>query len=509
MRMMRFKPLAGLMLAATLAGAPLAAAFAQDAAPAAAPAEAMAPAAEAAPVAAAPEPAPAAEAPAPTPDKGDTTWMLVSTVLVLIMIIPGLALFYGGLVRTKNMLSMLMQVSAVTVIGMIAWVLYGYSFAFTDGGGLDSFVGGTARFLLKDVTPASNLGTFSTGVVIPEYVFIAFQMTFACITAALVLGGVAERMKFVAVCVFAVLWPLLVYYPMAHMVWWWAGPDTVAANPTAPIQSGLIWAFGALDFAGGTVVHINAGIAALVGAIILGKRKGYRTEAMPPHSMVMTLIGTGLLWFGWFGFNAGSNLEANGYAALAMVNTFICTAAAGFSWTVVDMIIHKKASMLGMASGIVAGLVAVTPAAGFAGPIGALVLGLIVSPICVIAVTTVKSALKYDDSLDAFGIHGVGGIIGAIATGILVNPALGGAGIVDYTTCAADGDISTCDNAVYSFGTQVMAQLKGVGVTILWSAIGSLIVFMIIKLIFGMRVSEEIEEEGLDIAEHGERAYHY
>ena len=509
MRMMRFKPLAGLMLAATLAGAPLAAAFAQDAAPAAAPAEAMAPAAEAAPVAAAPEPAPAAEAPAPTPDKGDTTWMLVSTVLVLIMIIPGLALFYGGLVRTKNMLSMLMQVSAVTVIGMIAWVLYGYSFAFTDGGGLDSFVGGTARFLLKDVTPASNLGTFSTGVVIPEYVFIAFQMTFACITAALVLGGVAERMKFVAVCVFAVLWPLLVYYPMAHMVWWWAGPDTVAANPTAPIQAGLIWTFGALDFAGGTVVHINAGIAALVGAIILGKRKGYRTEAMPPHSMVMTLIGTGLLWFGWFGFNAGSNLEANGYAALAMVNTFICTAAAGFSWTVVDMIIHKKASMLGMASGIVAGLVAVTPAAGFAGPIGALALGLVVSPICVIAVTTVKTALKYDDSLDAFGIHGVGGIIGAIGTGILVNPALGGAGIVDYTTCAADGDISTCDNAVYSFGTQLMAQLKGVGVTILWSAIGSLIVFMIIKLIFGMRVSDEIEEEGLDIAEHGERAYHY
>ena len=274
MRMMRFKPLAGLMLAATLAGAPLAAAFAQDAAPAAAPAAAMAPAAEAAPAAAAPEPAPAAEAPAPTPDKGDTTWMLVSTVLVLIMIIPGLALFYGGLVRTKNMLSMLMQVSAVTVIGMIAWALYGYSFAFTDGGGLDSFVGGTARFLLKDVTPASTLGTFSTGVVIPEYVFIAFQMTFACITAALVLGGVAERMKFIAVCAFAVLWPLLVYYPMAHMVWWWAGPDSVAANPTAPIQSGLIWAFGALDFAGGTVVHINAGIAALVGVMIFGERNG-------------------------------------------------------------------------------------------------------------------------------------------------------------------------------------------------------------------------------------------
>jgi Amt family ammonium transporter len=469
----------------------------------------MAPAAEAAPVAAAPEAAPAAEAPAPTPDKGDTTWMLISTVLVLIMIIPGLALFYGGLVRTKNMLSMLMQVSAVTVIGMIAWVLYGYSLAFTDGGGLDKFVGGASRLLLAGVTPASNVATFSTGVVIPELVFITFQMTFACITAALVLGGVAERMKFVAVCVFAVLWPILVYYPIAHMVWWWAGPDTVAANPTAPIQAGLIWSFGALDFAGGTVVHINAGIAALVGALVLGKRKGYRTEAMPPHSMVMTLIGTGLLWFGWFGFNAGSNLEANGYAALAMMNTFIATAAAGFSWTVVDMIVHKKASMLGMASGIVAGLVAVTPAAGFAGPIGALVLGLVVSPVCIFACTVVKNALKYDDSLDAFGIHGIGGMIGAIGTGILVNPALGGAGIVDYTTCAKDGDISTCDSAVYSFGTQVMAQIKGVGVTIVWSLVGSLIVFMIIKLVFGMRVSEEIEEEGLDIAEHGERAYHY
>jgi Amt family ammonium transporter len=425
------------------------------------------------------------------------------------MIIPGLALFYGGLVRTKNMLSMLMQVSVVTVIGMIAWVLWGYSLAFTDGGAYDSFVGGASRFLLNGVTPASNVATFSTGVVIPELVFICFQMTFACITAALVLGGVAERMKFLAVCVFSVLWPILVYYPMAHMVWWWSGPDVVALHPADKIQSGLIWGFGAIDFAGGTVVHINAGIAALVGALVLGPRKGYRTEAMPPHSMVMTLIGTGLLWFGWFGFNAGSNLEANGYAALAMMNTFIATAAAGFSWTVVDMVVHKKASMLGMASGIVAGLVAVTPAAGFAGPIGALVLGLVVSPVCIFACTVVKNALKYDDSLDAFGIHGIGGMIGAIGTGILVNPALGGAGIVDYTTCAKDGDISTCDNAVYSFSTQVMSQLKGVGVTIVWSLVGSLIVFMLIKLIFGMRVSEETEEEGLDISEHGERAYHY
>jgi len=510
--------LAGLALAALIAGAPMAApALAQEApAPAAAaPAEAapaLAPEAaaatpEAAPVAAA-EAAPAAEAPAPVPDKGDTTWMLLSTLLVLLMILPGLALFYGGLVREKNMLSMLMQVSTVTVIGMIAWALWGYSLAFTDGGGLDKFVGGFGRLFLKDVTPASTVATFSTGVVIPEMAFIAFQMTFACITAALVLGGVAERMKFAAVVVFAVLWPILSYYPMAHMVWWWAGPDAVAANPTAPIQSGLLWGLGAIDFAGGTVVHINAGVAALVGALILGARKGYRSEPMPPHSLTLTLVGAGLLWVGWFGFNAGSNLEANGYAALAMLNTFLATAAAGFSWTVTEWITRKKASMLGMASGLVAGLVAVTPAAGFAGPVGSLVLGLIVSPICVIFCSVVKNALKYDDSLDAFGIHAIGGIVGALATGILVDPALGGAGIVDYTTCAADGDISTCDAATYVMATQFMAQLKAVIVAVGWSAVASAIVFFIIKFTIGLRVSADTEEEGLDIVEHGERAYH-
>jgi len=511
--------LAGLMLAVAVAGAPLAStAFAQEAAaPAAAPAAAApeaapaaAPAAEAAaPAAAAPaEAAPAAEAPAPTPDKGDVSWMLVSTILVLLMIVPGLALFYGGLVRQKNMLSMLMQVSTVTVVGMIAWVLYGYSLAFTDGGGLDKFVGGAGRLFLKDVTPASNVATFSTGVVIPELAFIAFQMTFACITAALVLGGVAERMKFAAVLVFAVLWPLLSYYPMAHMVWWWAGPDAVAAAPTDPIQSGLLWGFGALDFAGGTVVHINAGVAALVGALILGARKGYRTEPMPPHSLTLTLVGAGLLWVGWFGFNAGSNLEANGYAALAVVNTLIATAAAGFSWTMTEWITRKKASMLGLASGLIAGLVAVTPAAGFAGPVGALILGLIVSPICVVFCSTIKNALKYDDSLDAFGIHAVGGIIGALATGLLVNPEWGGAGVVDYTTCAADGDISTCDTAAYVMGTQFMAQVKAVLVAISWSAVASAIVFFIIKFTVGLRVAAETEEEGIDIVEHGERAYH-
>jgi Amt family ammonium transporter len=508
------------MLVAAIVGAPLAtSAMAQDAAapapaaaPAAAPAEAApAPAPEAAPAApaAAAVAAPAAPAAAPVPDKGDTGWMLISTVLVLLMIVPGLALFYGGLVRQKNMLSMLMQVSTVAAIGMIAWIFWGYSLAFTDGGGMDKFVGGFSRLFLKGVTPSSVVATFSTGVMIPELVFIGFQMTFACITAALVLGGVAERMKFAAVVLFAILWPLLSYYPIAHMVWWWPGPDAIANAPKDPIRAGLTWGFGAIDFAGGTVVHINAGIAALVGALILGPRKGYKSEAMPPHSLTLTLVGAGLLWVGWFGFNAGSNLESNGYAALALINTLVATAAAGLSWVAVEWITRKKASMLGLASGLVAGLVAVTPAAGFAGPMGSIVLGLVVSPVCVFFCSVVKNALKYDDSLDAFGIHAIGGIIGAVATGLLVNPAWGGAGIVDYTTCLADGDISTCDTAVYVMGTQVLAQIKGVLVTICWSAVASSIVFFLIKFTVGLRVSPEAEEEGLDIVEHGERAYHY
>lgn len=517
MKLIGLKGFAGVALAAGMAFAPLAPALAQEAAPApAAAAEAAAPAASTAPEAAAPSAAvsapvaavEAAPAAAPTPDKGDVSWMLVSSLLVLLMIIPGLALFYGGLVRQKNMLSMLMQVSTVAVIGMIAWVLWGYSLAFTDGGGLDKFVGGFSRLFLAGVTPASNVATFSTGVVIPELAFIAFQMTFAAITAALVLGGVAERMKFAAVVVFAVLWPLLSYYPLAHMVWWWPGPDAIANAPTDPVRAGLIWGFGAIDFAGGTVVHINAGIAALVGCLILGPRKGYQQEAMPPHSLTLTAVGAGLLWVGWFGFNAGSNLEANGYAALAMMNTFIATAGAGLSWVITEWVTRKKASMLGLASGLVAGLVAVTPAAGFAGPVGALILGLIVSPICVIFCSIIKNALKYDDSLDAFGIHGIGGIIGALGTGLLVNPAWGGAGIVDYTTCAADGDISTCDTAAYSMATQFLAQFKGVLVAVGWSAVASLIVFLIIKYAIGLRVAADTEEEGLDIVEHGERAYH-
>ena len=510
MSWLKSRGLAGLLLAATLAGAPLTApAFAQDAAPAA-PAVAVA---EAAPVlavpaeTAVPAPEPAAVA-APIPDKGDTTWMLVSTVLVLLMIVPGLALFYGGLVRQKNMLSMLMQVGVVTVVGMIAWLFWGYSLSFSDGGGLDKFIGGGGRLFLQDVTPASTVATFSTGVVIPELVFMAFQMTFACITAALVLGGVAERMKFAAVVIFAILWPLLSYYPLAHMVWWWAGPDAVAAAPKDPIQAGLIWGFGALDFAGGTVVHINAGIAALMGALILGPRKGFGTEPMPPHSLTLTMTGAGLLWVGWFGFNAGSNLEANGYAALAMVNTLVATAAAGISWVATEWVTRKRASALGLASGLVAGLVAITPAAGFAGPVGAVILGLVVSPVCVFFCSKIKTALKYDDSLDAFGIHAIGGIVGAIATGLLVNPAWGGAGVVDYTTCGLDGDVSTCDTAAYVLSTQVMAQVKAVLVAVIWSAVASSIVFFVIKYTVGLRSSVESEEEGLDISEFGERAYH-
>ncbi len=524
MKSFGFHRLAGFALAAMIAGAPLAsmaqpAAAPAEAAPAAAPAapattpEAAAPAA--APDAAAPataEAAPAAPtaeiaAPEQTVDKGDTAWMLVSTVLVLFMIVPGLALFYGGLVRQKNMLSVLMQVSTVTVIGMLAWAFWGYSLSFTDGGGHDLWVGGFSRLFLAGMTTSSNVATFSTGVYIPELVFMCFQMTFACITAALVLGSIAERVKFGAVVAFSVLWPLIVYYPVAHMVWWWAGPDIVATHPADPIQAGFIWGKGAIDFAGGTVVHINAGLAALIGCLLLGPRKGFKTEAMPPHSLTMSLIGAGMLWVGWFGFNAGSNLESNAYAGLAMANTFLATAAAGFSWTLVEWLTRKKASMLGMISGMVAGLVAITPAAGFAGPIGAIILGLVVSPICVFACTVVKNAFKYDDSLDAFGIHCVGGIVGAIGTGLVVNPAWGGAGIVDYTTCAKDGDISTCDS-VYNLGTQMVAQLWGVGTTLVWCGIGSLIVFLLIKYTIGLRATPEQEEEGLDISVHGERAYH-
>lgn len=451
-------------------------AFAQDAAPAVA---------EAA----------AAAAPAMTVDKGDTTWMLVSALLVLLMTVPGVALFYGGLVRAKNMLSVLMQVTTITAIAMILWVIYGYSLAFTNGGGLNSFVGGFSKMFLAGVDVSTMAESFSKGVAIPELVFVCFQMTFAAITPALIVGAFAERVKFSAVILFTILWLTFVYFPIAHMVWFWGGPSAYA-DPT-----GLIFGFGAIDFAGGTVVHINAGVAGLIGAIMIGKRTGYGKDMMAPHSMTMTLVGAGLLWVGWFGFNAGSNLEANGYAALAMINTFLATAAAVLSWTLVETFARGKASLLGAVSGAVSGLVVITPAAGFAGPMGAIIMGLIVSPICYFFCSTVKNKLGYDDTADVFGIHGVGGIIGALLTGVFVNPALGGAGIVDY---------STADFAATYAGTatQVFNQLKGVIVTILWCGIISVILYKLVDIVVGLRVSVEAEREGLDLASHGEAAYH-
>jgi Amt family ammonium transporter len=462
--------------AAILAGVGATVAFAQEAAPAG--------------VAAATEAV--AAAPAMTVDKGDTTWMLLSTILVLFMTLPGLGLFYGGLVRAKNMLSVLMQTFTITAVVMIIWVTYGYSLAFTPG---NAFVGGLSKMFLAGVDTTTLSESFTKGVAIPELVFICFQMTFACITPALIVGAFAERVKFSAVILFTILWVTFVYFPIAHMVWFWGGPSAYA-DP-----SGLIFSFGAIDFAGGTVVHINAGIAGLVGALMIGKRIGYKKDVMAPHSMTLTMVGASMLWVGWFGFNAGSNLEANGYAALAMINTFLATAGAVISWLLVETLVRGKASMLGAASGAVAGLVAVTPAAGFIGPMGAIVLGFVVSAVCYFFVDVVKNKFGYDDSLDVFGIHGVGGILGAIGTGILVNPALGGAGIVDYST--ADFAASYAGTA-----TQVMAQLKGVGVTILWSGIGSAIIFKIVDLVVGLRPTVEAEREGLDISYHGEAAYH-
>ena len=467
------------LMLACLAAVLAAPAFGQDAA---APAEAAAAVAEAASA-------------APVPDPGNTAWMLISAALVLLMTIPGLALFYGGLVRAKNMLSVLMQVFAITCLMMILWVFYGYSLAFTSGGGWNSFIGGFSKAFLAGVTPGSVVETFSAGVVIPELAFVVFQMTFACITPALIVGGFAERIKFSALMLFVALWVTFVYFPMAHMVWFWGGPSAYS-DP-----AGLIFSFGAIDFAGGTVVHINSGIAALVGALVIGKRMGYPKEPMPPHSMTLTMVGASLLWVGWFGFNAGSNLEANGYAALAMINTFVATAAAALAWMILEGLRRGKASMLGAASGAVAGLVAVTPAAGFVGPMGAIVLGVVAGAGCFFAVTVLKNAMGYDDSLDVFGIHCVGGILGALGTGILVNPALGGAGIVDY---------STADFAAGYAGTatQVLAQAKGVIVTLLWSGIGSLIIFKVVDVIIGLRPTPDDESVGLDLASHGEVAYH-
>ncbi|OYX64608.1 MAG: ammonia channel protein [Sphingomonadales bacterium 32-64-17] len=417
----------------------------------------------------------AVEAAAAVPNPGNNAWMMTATVLVMMMILPGLALFYGGLTRSKNMLSTMTQIGATAALAMIIWIMYGYSMAFgpTPVGGLEAFISSGSLFL-SSVTPDTTAATFSDEV-ISEYVFVSFQMTFAAITAALVLGATAERMKFSATMLFTILWLTVVYFPIAHMVW--AG-------------GGLLFEMGALDFAGGTVVHINAGVSGLVLAFLLGKRKGYPTEPMPPHSLTLTMVGTGLLWVGWFGFNAGSELEADGFAGLAMINTFVATAAGGLAWMVVEKLAGNKGSALGLCSGIIAGLVAVTPAAGNSGPFGAVVLGIVSSLVCYFAVAKLKPALGYDDSLDAFGIHGIGGIIGAIGTGF-VNTMFAGPG----------------NGSADSMMAQVTIQIIAVVVAIAWAAIGTLICGLIVKFTVGLRVSEETEVNGLDISEHGERAY--
>ena len=454
------------------------------------------------PTAAAPAAVTAAAAPAaaaPVPNKGDIAWMIVATVLVLMMCVPGLGLFYGGMARQKNMLSILMQTFMITCVLGVLWALYGYSVAFTEG---NAFFGGFSRAFLHGITPDSNVATFSKGVVIPEYIYMCFQLTFAVITPALIVGAFAERMKFSAILFFMVLWFTFSYLPIAHMVWYWAGPDaytTKAAGEIADATAGFVFQKGALDFAGGTVVHINAGIAGLIGALVLGKRIGFGKEAMAPHSVTLTMVGAALLWVGWFGFNVGSNLEASGFATLVFANTLLATCAAASSWMFVEWFFKGKPSMLGAASGAVAGLVAVTPACGFIGPMGAIVLGLLVSPLCFTFVTKVKSMFGYDDSLDVFGVHCVGGIFGALSTGILVNPALGGTGVYDYVA-----------NAVkpYDMVAQMTSQAWGVGVTLVWSGVVAFIAYKVVDLLIGLRVSEEVEREGLDTTEHGERAYH-
>jgi ammonium transporter, Amt family len=457
--------------------------------------------AQAASVAPAPGPGPAA-APDPIPNKGDTAWMTVATLLVILMTLPGLALFYGGLVRSKNMLSVLMQVFVVSAMIYVLWVLYGYSLAFTGG---SPFMGGFDKLFLMGVTPDSVGATFSKGVVIPELSFVAFQATFAAITCALIVGAFAERIKFSAVLLFCALWFTFSYLPIAHMVWYWDGPDAITDEKsleTVTAAAGWLWAKGALDFAGGTVVHINAGIAGLVGAYVLGKRIGYGKESFAPHNLTLTMVGAALLWVGWFGFNAGSNLEANGVTALAFLNTLVATAAATLAWIAGEALTKGKGSMLGAASGAVAGLVAITPACGFVGPMGAIVIGLLAGLVCLWGVNGLKRMLGADDSLDVFGVHGVGGILGALLTGVFASPALGGAGICNYVTdkCGEAADFP-------GIGAQVWIQAQAVLTTVVWSAVVAFIAYKIVDLLIGLRVTEEEEREGLDITSHGETAY--
>jgi len=483
-------------------------ALAEDApAPAASAAAVSAPAAAAPAAAASEAPAADAAAAAPVPNKGDTAWMMTSTLLVIMMAVPGLALFYGGLVRSKNMLSVLMQVMVTFSLIVVLWFIYGYSIAFTEGG---PFFGGFDRVMMKGIwdnaagtfAPAA---TFSKGVYIPEIVFAAFQASFAAITCTLIVGSFAERIKFSAVLLFCALWFTFSYAPIAHMVWFWMGPDAYASKEVVDAMNakgGYLWQMGALDFAGGTVVHINAAVAGLVGAFMIGKRIGYGKESMPPHSLTLTMVGAALLWVGWFGFNAGSALEANGFAALAFINTFGATAAAVLAWCIGEALLRGKASMLGAASGAVAGLVAITPACGNVGIGGALIIGFLSGFAGLWGVSGLKKLLGADDTLDVFGVHGVCGILGALLTGVFNSPALGGPGFVaDWVTATG---ITAAD---YSISAQVLVQAKAVLLTVVWSGVVSLISYKIVDMTIGLRVTEEEEREGLDISSHGETAY--
>ena len=435
----------------------------------------------------------------PAPNKGDTAWMIVATLLVLMMAVPALALFYGGMVRSKNMLSVCMQVFVTFALLGVLWCVYGYSLAFTEG---NAFIGSLDKLLLKGVTVDSGAATFSKGVYIPEFIYIAFQMTFAAITPTLIIGSFAERARFSAVLLFMVLWFTFSYLPIAHMVWYWAGPDaytTQAAGDAATATAGFLFQKGAIDFAGGTVVHINAAIAGLVGAIMIGKRVGFGRESMAPHSLTLTMVGAALLWVGWFGFNVGSALEASGGAALAFLNTFLAACAATVTWILGEWLVKGKPSMLGAASGAIAGLVAITPACGYVGVMGGLVIGLAAGFVCFWGVTGLKKMIGADDTLDVFGVHGVGGILGALLTGVFVSPELGGTGVYDYVANkVADFDMTT----------QMISQLWGVGTSIVWSAVVSVIAYFIADKLIGLRVSEEDEREGLDTTSHGESAYH-
>ena len=442
--------------------------------------------------------APVVEAAAPIVDKGDAAWLMMSAVLVIFMTLPGLALFYGGLVRAKNMLSVLMQVLTIFSIIAILWVAFGYSLAFTGAGSAEDatfftpYIGGLSKAFLAGVGTDALAETFSTGVFVPELAFVIFQMAFACIASALIVGATAERLKFSAVILFVVIWFCFSYIPMAHMVWWWGGPSAYDA------PSGLLFGHGALDFAGGTVIHINAGVAALVAAMVAGPRLGYRKELLAPHNLTFTLVGGCILWVGWFGFNAGSNLEANGLTALAMINTAVATAAAVLAWSFGEWMMRGHPSLLGGISGAIAGLVGVTPAAGFVGPMGAIAIGLIAGLVCMWFVVSIKPKMGIDDSLDVFGIHGIGGIIGAILTGVFAAPSLGGGGVFDYSTGAV---------GEYAMGAQVWNQTLGVIIAIVWSAVVSFIAIHIVKALIGLRVSDSDERQGLDVTIHGENAY--